>query len=142
MIKIILIYLSEIIIGFAGGMAVGGGFVAFLTLLGIIPRLAQLSKTTKLINVYGACVILGTQVGTYFTFTNIHFHQGPLLLMIWGSFHGIFIGMLAASLTEILNVFPIISKRIGMKQFLYSFLMAIVFGKVTGSLFQWLIFVK
>ncbi|PAF13508.1 stage V sporulation protein AB, partial [Shouchella clausii] len=33
------------IIGFAGGLAVGSGFVAFLAVLGIIPRLTQLSKT-------------------------------------------------------------------------------------------------
>lgn len=32
-------------IGFGGGIAVGSGFVAFLTVLGIIPRLMQLSKT-------------------------------------------------------------------------------------------------
>lgn len=32
-------------IGFAGGVAVGSGFVAFITVLDIVPRLAQLSKT-------------------------------------------------------------------------------------------------
>lgn len=132
----------EIIVGFAGGIAVGGGFVAFLTLLGIIPRLIQLSKTSHLIRVYIFCVIIGTQLGTYLSFTNIHFDQHTVLLVIWGSFHGIFNGMLAAALTEVLNVFPIISKRIGMRHYLLSFLMAIVFGKIAGSLFQWIVFVR
>lgn len=145
MIKYYLIIIFEAIIGFAGGIVVGGGFIAFIMLLGVIPRLAQLSKTNYLVKYYGACVIIGTQFGTYLSFTSISFHlhhlQKPILL-IWGSFHGIFIGMLAAALTEILNVFPIISKRIGMKRYLLLFLMAIVFGKIFGSLFQWLFFMK
>ncbi|MGY0691825.1 stage V sporulation protein AB [Virgibacillus sp. FSP13] len=142
MISNSLIYLTEIIIGFAGGLAVGGGFVAFLTVLGIIPRLIQLSKTDHLIPVYAACVIIGILVGTYLSFTDITWNQPLILLILWGGFHGIFNGMLAAALTEVLNVFPLISKRIGMEQQLLAFLMAIVFGKVAGSLFQWLIFVK
>ena len=36
-----------IFIGLAGGLSVGAGYVAFLTVLGIIPRLTQLSKTMK-----------------------------------------------------------------------------------------------
>lgn len=132
----------EIVIGFSGGLAVGSGFIAFLTVLGIIPRLTQLSKTDMLLKVYGACVIIGSLFGTFLSFTNISWHQPIILLVIWGGFHGIFNGMLAAALTEILNVFPLLSKRIGMKQYLYWLLMAIVFGKVAGSLFQWTIFVK
>lgn len=34
-------------VGLAGGLAVGSGFVAFLTVLGVIPRLTQLTKTMK-----------------------------------------------------------------------------------------------
>ncbi|GGB33917.1 stage V sporulation protein AB [Virgibacillus dakarensis] len=132
----------EIIIGFAGGLAVGGGFVAFLTVLGIIPRLIQLSKTDGLTRVYGVCVIAGLLFGTYISFTNVTWNQPHVLFIIWGGFHGIFNGMLAAALTEVLNVFPIISKRIGMERYLFGLLMAIVFGKIAGSLFQWLIFVK
>ncbi|WP_106497353.1 stage V sporulation protein AB [Lentibacillus sp. Marseille-P4043] len=142
MISNSLICLAEIIIGFAGGLAVGGGFVAFLTVLGIIPRLIQLSKTDHLIRVYGACVIIGMLVGTYLSFTDITWNQPLIILILWGGFHGIFNGMLAAALTEVLNVFPLLSKRIGMEQQLLAFLMAIVFGKVAGSLFQWLVFVK
>lgn len=58
-----------------------------------------------------------------------------------GLFAGLFIGMLAAALTEVLNVLPILVKRIGMGDRILILLMAIVFGKIIGSLFQWLIFV-
>src|SRR5690625_2766793 len=142
MITNIFINIVEVFIGFSGGLAVGSGFIAFLSVLGIIPRLTQLSKTRNLLNVYGACVILGTLFGTFLSFTNIHWDQPLLILIIWGGIHGVFNGMLAAALTEILNVFPLLSKRIRMKQYLLWLLMAIVFGKVFGSLFQWIIFVK
>lgn len=131
----------EILIGFAGGLAVGVGFVAFLTVLRIIPRLIQLSKAEKHLNIYSACVILGTLFGTYLSFMGIPFNQPIVLLIIIGSLHGIFNGMLAAALTEMLNVFPLIFRRIGVDQHLLWLLMALVFGKVSGSLFQWLVLV-
>ena len=142
MIQSLLVKITEILIGFAGGLAVGGGFVAFLTVLGIIPRLIQLSKTDRLIKVYGACVIVGLEFGTYLSFTNQTLSEPKLLLVLWGLLHGVFNGMLAAALTEVLNVFPVLSKRIRMEKYLLWLLMAIVFGKITGSLFQWIVFVK
>jgi stage V sporulation protein AB len=54
---------------------------------------------------------------------------------------GIFNGMLAAALTEVLNVFPVLSKRIGIQEKIIYLLMALVLGKIAGSLFQWIYFV-
>ncbi|MFD2762281.1 stage V sporulation protein AB [Lentibacillus juripiscarius] len=142
MIVNIWISLLEALIGFAAGIAVGGGLVAFLTLLGVIPRLIQLSKSDAFIKSYIASVIIGSLFGIYMSFADITWNQPVVLLIMWGLFHGVFNGMLAAALTEVLNVFPILSKRIRMEDKLLWFFMAIVFGKVAGSLFQWLIFVK
>ncbi|RDW22000.1 stage V sporulation protein AB [Oceanobacillus chungangensis] len=142
MIQTLLINFLQVLIGFSGGLAVGGGFVAFITVLGIIPRLIQLTKTEKLVKMYGGCVIIGLLIGTYFSFADIILNQSIIILILWGLFHGIFNGLLAAALTEVLNVFPIISKRIKMERHLLILLMAIVFGKIIGSLFQWTIFVK
>lgn len=130
----------DIFIGFSSGIAVGAGFVAFLTMLGIIPRLVQLTKTAKYIKVYTACVIMGVLFGSYLSFTSAVFNQPLFLLSFWGTFHGIFVGMIAAALAEVLNVFPILSKRIGLNRHLKWLLMAIVLGKIIGSLFQWLFF--
>ncbi|WP_077326787.1 stage V sporulation protein AB [Virgibacillus siamensis] len=142
MIPNLFISILEVIIGLAGGLAVGGGFVAFLTVLGIIPRLIQLSRTAKYIHVYVISVITGTLFGTYMSFAEVNWDQPTAVLILWGTFHGIFNGMLAAALTEVLNVFPIISKRIRMEDKLLWFLMAIVFGKIAGSIFQWTFFMK
>ncbi|GIO22576.1 stage V sporulation protein AB [Oceanobacillus sp. J11TS1] len=141
MIQEILLNVLQIFIGFSGGVAVGAGFVAFIAVLGIIPRLIQLSKTEKYIKVYGAAVIIGLFIGAYFSFAPISTSQPILALILWGLFHGIFNGMLAAALTEVLNVFPILTRRIGMESYVLLFMMALMLGKVFGSLFQWIYFV-
>ncbi|KGP72179.1 stage V sporulation protein AB [Pontibacillus yanchengensis] len=134
--------LIESFIGLASGLAVGAGFVAFLTVLGIIPRLVQLSKSARYTRLYELCVVLGVLFGTLLSFDDIPVSFPVIILAIWGGFHGVFIGMLAAALTEVLNVFPILARRIGMEKSLLWFLMAIVLGKIFGSLFQWTIFVN
>ena len=46
-------------------------------------------------------------------------------------------GMLAAALTEVLNVFPVLAKRLGIDGKIIILIMAIVLGKIFGSIFQW-----
>lgn len=130
------------LIGFAGGLAVGSGFVAFLTVLGIIPRLTQLTKTMKMIHHYEAAVVLGAVIGALGTLWNPVLFLSPYLLIPLGLAAGIFVGMLAAALTEVLNVFPILAKRVGIDGKMAILLMAFVFGKVLGSIFQWIYFVN
>lgn len=142
MIQQLIFNFIQLIIGLSGGLAVGAGFVAFLTVLGIIPRLIQLSKTHSFIHVYISSVILGTLLGTFLSFTNITWNQSLFLLLFWGLLHGIFNGMLAAALTEILNVFPILYKRLGIDQHMIRLFMAVALGKIAGSLFQWMYFVQ
>ncbi|WP_163537698.1 stage V sporulation protein AB [Gracilibacillus sp. YIM 98692] len=132
---------AEIFIGFGSGLIVGSGFVAFLAVLGIIPRLVQLSKSVQSLKYYQASVIFGAVLGTYLSFTSGTIEVPMIILAFWGLLQGIFVGMLAAALTEVLNVFPILMKRLGIDKELLWLLMAIVIGKILGSLFQWIIFV-
>lgn len=132
--------LVSIIVGFSGGFAVGGGFVAFLTVLDIIPRLIQLTKTKDKLVHYEFAVVFGSVLSTWASFGEYHLTLPAIFLVIIGLASGIFIGLLAAALAEVLNVFPIIVKRIRMYEKLQWFILAIVFGKIIGSLFQWLFF--
>lgn len=129
-------------IGLAGGLAVGSGFVAFLAVLGIIPRLMQLTKTMKFIRAYEWSVISGALSSSWFGLREISIGLPGIVLIPIGLACGIFIGMLAAALTEVLNVFPIMAKRIGIEEKMVILIMAIVLGKVLGSLFHWLYFVE
>lgn len=130
-----------IFIGLAGGLSVGAGYVAFLTVLGIIPRLTQLTKTMKMIHKYEWAIVIGAVVGANAILQEPHFHFTPFILTIIGLAGGIFVGMMTAALTEVLNVWPILAKRLGIDDKIVILMMALALGKVFGSLFQWLYFV-
>jgi stage V sporulation protein AB len=112
-----------------------------LTVLGLIPRLTQLTKTMQRIHYYEGAIISGVVAGTWFGLQGTNFSMPSVLLLPIGLADGIFNGMLAAALTEVLNVFPILSKRIGIQEKIIYLLMALVLGKIAGSLFQWIYFV-
>ncbi|MEH7348324.1 stage V sporulation protein AB [Gottfriedia acidiceleris] len=131
-----------VFVGFSGGIAVGTGFVAFLSVIGIIPRLTQLTKTIKKIRAYEFSVILGAIFGCWVSLRNTVFNLPNIFSVFIGLLAGIFIGMLAAALTEVLNVFPILAKRIGIQKKIVYLLMAIALGKVFGSLFHWIYFIE
>lgn len=133
--------LLVVFVGFAGGLAVGTGFVAFLVVLGVIPRLTQLTKTPKRIHAYEWGAVAGAIVGGWMSLRHSVWHLSKYWIAPIGLFHGVFIGMLAAALTEVLNVWPVLAKRIGIDDKIVILLMAIAFGKVAGSLFHWLYFV-
>jgi stage V sporulation protein AB len=127
--------------GLASGLAVGSGFVAFLTVLGIIPRLTQLSKTKKMIQHYEWAVVIGAITGVLASLRDPVLGSSVYFLIPLGLTGGIFYGMLAAALTEVLNVLPILAKRIRMDKEIIYLIMAIVFGKIAGSIFQWVYFI-
>lgn len=133
--------IAVMFIGFAGGLAVGSGFVAFLTVLGIIPRLTQLSKTMKMIRHYEWSVVLGALTGVAGSLRDPILGLSPYFMLPLGLVGGVFVGMLAAGLTEALNVFPVLAKRLGIDGKIIILIMAIVLGKIAGSIFQWVYFV-
>lgn len=137
-IKVLLI----VFIGFGGGITVGSGLVALITVLGIVPRLMQLSKTYSFIRSYEISIILGAVLGGWLNLRNASFSISPIILAPVGLFAGIFVGMLAAALTEVLNVLPILAKRVGFGEKIIIILMAIVFGKISGSLFHWIYYIN
>ncbi|KAA0550340.1 stage V sporulation protein AB [Bacillus sp. BGMRC 2118] len=134
-------YLLVIFIGLAGGLAVGAGIVAFLSVLGIIPRLTQLTKTQAYIQGYEWGIVGGAIIGGILSLRDFSFFMSPYFLIPLGAMYGIFVGMLAAALTEVLNVFPILSKRMGIYDRIIILLMAFVIGKIVGSLYHWVYFV-
>ncbi|MFD2704367.1 stage V sporulation protein AB [Salibacterium lacus] len=131
-----------IFVGLSGGLAVGSGFVAFISVLGIIPRLVQITGTKKAVWLYELAVTGGGVFGTIAVLHPIRFSLPVFFTVPVGLAAGIFVGMLAAALTEVLNVFPILAKRVGMENDVMSLVMAIVFGKTAGSLFHWLVYVS
>lgn len=132
--------LFMIIIGIAGGIAVGSGMVAFLIVLDIIPRLAQITRSRRFLQRYEEAVIAGSLLFTVTDYVSFELEITPLIAGIFGLFAGCFVGLLAAALTEVINVLPILAKRIRLEAYIIWLLMAMIFGKIAGSLFEWLFY--
>src|SRR5690625_3952412 len=139
-----IIYYSvlEVVIGFASGIIIGGGFVGLLTVLGVIPRLVHLSNSKNLLAIYPLVIISGVMVGTYLAINVKVIYVHKIVLIIWGGLQVVFNVMNAAALAEIVNVFPILAKRIGLQQYILMLVNAIVLGKIFGSLFPWIYIVQ
>jgi stage V sporulation protein AB len=131
---------AQVFLGLASGLAVGSGLVAFLVVLDVIPRLAQITGSTARGADLELAVVLGAVFWTTVDLFGIAF-DGPMWILIFvGLLTGGFAGTVAAALTEVLNVFPILARRLRMETQLQWLLAAMVLGKVFGSLFEWLVF--
>ncbi|MDQ0194507.1 stage V sporulation protein AB [Paenibacillus wynnii] len=129
-----------LLLGIAGGVAVGSGVIALFIVLDMIPRLAQLTSSYNKVHWYEGAMVGGSLIGTLSDFWNWRISAGPIVELGVGLFDGIFVGLLAAALTEVLNVLPILAKRLNMTRYLFGMLMAMVCGKVAGSLFDWVVY--
>ncbi|MFC5531686.1 stage V sporulation protein AB [Cohnella yongneupensis] len=127
-----------VLIGLAGGFTVGSAFVALLIVLDLIPRLVQLTRAYRRSAWFESGILFGA---LYWSSADL-FDWGVRLpdevLLVPAVFQGLFVGMFAAALTEVLNVLPILAKRLRLKPYLFSLLLALVLGKMTGSLVDWL----
>ncbi|WP_050794382.1 stage V sporulation protein AB [Paenibacillus curdlanolyticus] len=127
------------LLGLGGGLAVGSGLVSLLIILDLIPRLAQLGNAYRHSVWFETAVVTGALYWTFADFMDWKLHwQLPIVLPIAGLFDGLFVGMLAAALTEVMNVLPILAKRIGLSRQITALVLAMVLGKTVGSLFDWL----
>lgn len=119
----------------AGG-GTSAGYVAFITLLGVFEKLAEKYKALDKRVMLEALIVLGVTVGNA-----VEIFQIPILLGTWGYafynlFGGIFIGCLAGALAETLCIFPILSRRFSIRDYLPYVLIAAAIGKAVGSLVQ------
>ncbi|WP_312496337.1 stage V sporulation protein AB [Anaerosporobacter sp.] len=124
------------IIGFAGGLVVAAGVFAFITLLGVLNRLASKTNTAKHILLYENMVILGGILGNTWYIYQWDIPLGIIGLILFGLFSGIFVGCQAMALAEVLDVIPIFAKRIKIKYGMPYIVASIAIGKAVGAFFQ------
>ncbi|MFB9325290.1 stage V sporulation protein AB [Paenibacillus aurantiacus] len=131
------------LLGLAGGLAVGSGLVSLLIVLDLIPRLAQVASAYRKSFWFETAVLSGAM---YWSVTDMMDWKlripvpDVVMLVPVGLLSGIFVGMLAAALTEVMNVLPILARRLHLHDHMVSLVMAMVLGKIIGSLFDWLVF--
>ena len=100
-----------IFIGFSGGLISWSRFCCVFNGLGIIPRLTQLTKTMKMIQLYEWGVVLGAVVGTLVMFQDIHLHISPYVLILFGLARRKFCWNVGSSLNRSIECVSYFSKK-------------------------------
>lgn len=139
---------NHILLGFLGivsGSAVAAGTFAFLTVIGVLPRMIGKTKLENKTGYFENVVVSGGIVGNILSvFLQLRFPQffrigfGNILLGIAGLSIGIFIGCSAVALAEILNTFPILFRRFHLKEGLSWVMCMLALGKMCGAFYFFL----
>lgn len=128
-----------IFFGISSGVLVAAGTFAFIAAIGIVPRMAKRTQTQRHIRIYEDAITLGGVFGTTAMFMDYRFPDVPFLVGMYALCTGIFVGVLAMALTEVLNVVPIMLRRARLTKGLQWLILAFALGKVFGSLAYFLI---
>lgn len=124
----------EALMGFSFGLVIASAVVAFIISLGIIPRYAGITKTASHVMLYEDCSMAGAILGSLFTLARMKIPVGAAGLVIYGTFSGIFLGGWILALGEVVNIYPIMTRRIGLKHGIKWVVIAVALGKLSGSL--------
>lgn len=124
------------LIGLAAGSMVAAGVFAFITLIGVVTRLAARTKTVRHVMLYEDMAVLGGTVGNLLTIFQWKIPAGTWLLCLFGIFAGIYVGCQAIALAEALKVIPVFAKRIQLKVGLSLIILILAIGKGLGALYQ------
>ncbi|HEY8362160.1 MAG TPA: stage V sporulation protein AB [Tissierellaceae bacterium] len=132
-------YLVLVLIGLGGGVTVGNAVAAFFTILLIMPRLIQITDTRDKIKIYKYMLIISSVFSIIIYFFDLKLYLSKLITVPIGFILGIFVGLLSSALAEVLNVIPVLSRKLKIKNSLKYVVWALLGGKVAGSLFYWLL---
>ena len=101
------------VVGLSGGFVIAGGVIALMVGLGIITRFVGITHTAKHVKEYETAILAGAIFGNLLTVHQIRIPLGIFGLVLMGVLFGIFVGGWILALAEIVNIFPIFARRIG-----------------------------
>lgn len=120
--------------GIAAGAATSGGVLAFLIKIGIYPRMIGSSHTIHQLKFYEWMIILGIICsGIYSEYPNLTLHIGYWFVVLWGLCAGMFVGCVSAALAEVLNVFPVLFRRLNLQSGMSFYMVMMALGKMSGA---------
>jgi len=127
-----------VIVGFSGGLLVSAGLFTLVTSLGIITRLAQITRTACCLTLYENTVVAGTVAGTLLWLYQPEIPLGGFGSTFFGLLSGVYVGCLIGAIAEILNAFPIFFRRLSLKGAAAWVVAALAAGKFIGVCLQFL----
>ena len=130
------------LIGISAGITVGSAIAAFFTLLEFVPRIVQVTETWDNIVLYEYAMVLGAVTGSILSYADFNLGLNKFIVIIIGLLSGAFLGLFTSALAEVLNVIPVFARKFKVKHQLIYIIVALILGKVMGSLFYFLLFLK
>lgn len=127
------------VVGFLSGALVAAGMFAFVTMIGVVTRMAGRTKTNCHAMLYEDMVTGGAAFGNVLFFYEPILGLGAGMRVLVGFFAGVYIGCLAVALAEMLNVVPIFSRRARLKRGLGAFVIVFALGKMLGGLLDFFV---
>lgn len=127
-------FLFSGLIGLSLGFFVSSGAAALLIGLGIIPRYAGITRTAHKICWYENCCILGLLAGNLLYLSDIRIPLGAAGLILYGIFSGIFLGSWIIALGEVIDVYAVTMRRLGIVKGIQLLILAMAAGKTAGTL--------
>lgn len=145
-----------IVIGASYGMLSSAGVFTVLVAVGLVPRFAGKTHTSKKVLLYEEMVIFGTLTGCVLSVFSRYCQFGawwqdrfPDQITLWlgigvfwqavyGLFAGMFIGCLALAIAEMLDSIPILTRRISFRHGIGLAVLSMAVGKLFGSLIYFL----
>lgn len=119
--------------GLASGAAIASAIFALIVKLGILPRLAAWTKTTRDMKIYENCILLGGTAGNLVTLFDFPMQVGLLGQILPGLFFGIYIGCFYMALAEALHAVPVLMRRTNIKKGAGTILLSMAIGKSLGA---------
>lgn len=121
---------------FSCGFLVAGRVIAVIVGLGIVTRLVGITHTAKENRWYESMIFTGAIFGNMLTVYRIPLSLGRAGLLILGVSAGIYTGGWIMALAEMVHIFPIFSRRIGITTGIGMIIWSLALGKILGSLLQ------
>jgi len=128
-----------ILIGLAGGLAVGASVTAFFTVLGVTAYIIKWSRKKEYILGFQLCFVFGALFSCLVYFFDFTMEYLIFLTLPLGFLMGIFIGMVVAALTETLDIISVAVNKLSIARCIYLVVIIILLGKVIGSLLFFLV---
>ena len=125
--------MREIFLGMLGlcmGTTIASGVVAFIISLGIVPRFAGITGSAAQVRLYEECSMLGAVLGNVVFLYQRALPLGNPGLAVYGSFSGIFLGSWVVALGEVVNIYAILIRRIGLVKGIGLVILSMALGKV------------
>jgi stage V sporulation protein AB len=133
-----------VFIGTAGGLAIGASITAFFTVLGIPARIIQWSRNKDNVLLYEICLVTGALVSCLiyffdFSLVSMKLPSMKILSVPFGFILGTFVGMIAAALTETLDIISVAANKLKIVRWIYLIVVVILLGKIIGSLLYFIV---